>query len=864
MSSILKVNKISPESGTTLTLGDSGDTINFGTGVLPNFENLTVTGDLTVDTNSLKVDSTNNRVGIGTATPSVSLDVVGAITATGNITGTLATAAQPNITSVGTLTGFTSTGIDDNATSVAITIDSSERVAIGTTSPTAGANLTLSGEGFLTTGADSGSIAFGSNPSYQGRIYQDNSGSDLYIENTYSNNNGDIIVKTNGSERFRVKGSGEIGIGTTAPTTPLYIKSNTPILTFEETDQSNRKFQIGSFGNAYAIYDATNTQYRYILDNSGNHIFNEGSQDCDFRVESNNNANMLFVDGGNDRVGIGTSSPSVTLDVNSSSQTTLLKLTSTAGTSSAITFANTGSNDSIAISAESDDLKLRTDDGNILFAVAENSEKMRITSAGNVGIGTSSPSSTLDVAGNATITTADNSNTLSLVSTDADAISGPRISMRRESGSPADNDIIGQIYFTGKDDGGNNTDYASIRAKISDATHNTEDGALEFQSFRSGFFNNSLTLGPTETVFNDDSVDIDFRVESNGNANMLFVDGGNDRVGIGTSGPLAKLHVDTSNSGVALNSEADDFFVESNSHTGMTIGSGSSHRSSIYFANSSDNDIARIVVSHAEGSMRFNNNASERMRIDSSGRLLFSKTSSDNSVQGVKLSGGQIVGTVANDDIMILNRTGTDGKILRFFKDTADFGSIGVNTGNNPFFSGSASNHGGIAFSDAGASQPTMLPMSGGTTLADNSQNIGHPNYRWKNAYIGGSIFIGGTGSSNELSDYEEGTWTPGMSVSSSGNSGTYTKIGNLVFARFKVIPTGSGTNVVITGLPFTSTGATTGEQQGGSRETETSGKFYFIRVSNNSTEAMIIRYDANTTVDGTMTFEGQAIYLTS
>jgi hypothetical protein len=110
MASELKVNKITPESGLTLTLGDSGDTINFGSGVLPNFENLTVTGDLTVDTNSLKVDSTNNFVGIGTASPTVALDVVGAITATGNITGTLATAAQPNITSLGTLTGLTTAG----------------------------------------------------------------------------------------------------------------------------------------------------------------------------------------------------------------------------------------------------------------------------------------------------------------------------------------------------------------------------------------------------------------------------------------------------------------------------------------------------------------------------------------------------------------------------------------------------------------------------------------------------------------------------------------------------------------------------------------------------------------------------------
>ena len=62
------------------------------------------------------------------------INITGTIQSSGNITGTLATAAQPNITSVGTLTGFTSTGIDDNATSTAMTLDSSGRVVIGTTS----------------------------------------------------------------------------------------------------------------------------------------------------------------------------------------------------------------------------------------------------------------------------------------------------------------------------------------------------------------------------------------------------------------------------------------------------------------------------------------------------------------------------------------------------------------------------------------------------------------------------------------------------------------------------------------------------------------------------------------------------------
>ena len=45
-----------------------------------------ISGNLTVDTNTLFVDATNNRVGIGTSTPTVALDVVGAGNFTGNLT----------------------------------------------------------------------------------------------------------------------------------------------------------------------------------------------------------------------------------------------------------------------------------------------------------------------------------------------------------------------------------------------------------------------------------------------------------------------------------------------------------------------------------------------------------------------------------------------------------------------------------------------------------------------------------------------------------------------------------------------------------------------------------------------------------
>ena len=48
------------------------------------------------------------------------------------------------------------------------------------------------------------------------------------------------------------------------------------------------------------------------------------------------------------------------------------------------------------------------------------------------------------------------------------------------------------------------------------------------------------------SVFNETGVDVDFRIESDDNANMFFVDGGNDRVGIGIATPKTALTVEGS------------------------------------------------------------------------------------------------------------------------------------------------------------------------------------------------------------------------------------------------------------------------------------------------------------------------------
>ena len=142
-----------------------------------------------------------------------------------------------------------------------------------------------------------------------------------------------------------------------------------------------------------------------------------------------------------------------------------------------------------------------------------------------------------------TITTADNAAQLTLISTDADANVGPNLRLYRNSGSPADNDVTGFLTFEGRNDNSQDVVYAQLQSYILDASDGTEDGYLVIDTMVAGTARERISFDSTSTVFNEESVDIDFRVESNGNANMLFVDGGNDRVGIGTSSPSTTLDV---------------------------------------------------------------------------------------------------------------------------------------------------------------------------------------------------------------------------------------------------------------------------------------------------------------------------------
>jgi hypothetical protein len=230
-------------------------------------------------------------------------------------------------------------------------------------------------------------------------------------------------------------------------------------------------------------------------------VFNEGSTDTDFRVESNSNTHALFVDAGNNRIGLGTSSPQRPLHLSIGTDNTAARFESS-DTEVALEFIDLA--------------------GTAYFRASGDYIKMGATASDSLAI--------------------DSSGNLTLTNTGAGAGAGPYLNLHRNSASPLAGDAIGVIQFQGEDSVGNLTSYATIDSEIYDPNNGTEDGRLVLKTSVAGSLANRLYLNFGETVFNEDSNDLDFRVESNNNVNMLFVDAGNDRVGVGGA-PSSPFHV---------------------------------------------------------------------------------------------------------------------------------------------------------------------------------------------------------------------------------------------------------------------------------------------------------------------------------
>jgi hypothetical protein len=339
--------------------------------------------------------------------------------------------------------------------------------------------------------------------------------------------------------------SGQVGIGTSSPAQTLHLKSADPVIRLEDSSPDGVYAQIdGAGGGLILSADGGNGSSSSFI---GFRVDGTASGSEKMRIDSSGN------------VGIGTSSPAFVLDVNHASDNGLARFTS--GDADAyITLSDVNS------SSAYNKIGVITHD---MYFNTNNTERMRIDSSGNVGIGTSSPDTLLELVGADPILTIRDSDTGS-----ATANATLRLA---ETGA---SDTLGA--------------YWDIKAV---------GGDLQF---------------------------IDNWNEGGGTGTRLVIDDSGN-VGIGTSSPTS------------FDAAGDNLVVGTGSgNNGITVYSGTANAGSLFFADGTGSAAAKadgyIQYTHSNQALAFaTGGGSEAMRIDSSGNLLVGTTSTTANEGGLAL-----------------------------------------------------------------------------------------------------------------------------------------------------------------------------------------------------------------------------------
>lgn len=326
-------------------------------------------------------------------------------------------------------------------------------------------------------------------------------------------------------------------------------------------------------------------------------------------------------------------------------------------------------------------------------------------------------------------------------------------------------------------------------------------------------------------------------------------------VGIGTSSPTSKLHIDAGTSGT----DVDVLRINgTNSAFNVTCSDLSTN-----------NPVWKLRTFDGEA-LAFGDGTTENMRIDPSGNVLVGTTDSniDNNTAGkgiVLAEGGYVQiareATAQTQAMLHLNATGVDANMIEFKKDATAVGSIGTRANYIKIGMGDTN----LLFNSAS----DAVTPEGESANRDASIDLGRNVSRFKDLYLSGGIHLGGTGSANKLDDYEEGTWTMRIQESGTGNQSSstnanckYTKIGNVVHVQGLILDinndafAGTG-SLQIAGLPFTQLAANSTRAHGSCQVNGLSGtgveKGLFVQ-GQSGTNYCLIKFAQSGTGVGTIT----------
>jgi len=187
------------------------------------------------------------------------------------------------------------------------------------------------------------------------------------------------------------------------------------------------------------------------------------------------------------------------------------------------------------------------------------------------------------------------------------------------------------------------------------------------------------------------------------------------------------------------------------------------------------------------------------------------------------LNGGTFSNSVTIDKdggtVLTVDRATDNGAVIDIQKDGTSVGSVQSRGGavTSVIFDPRSNGAGMTGTTNA------ILPTNQAGAIGDGTAvvDLGASGYRYRDMFLSGNIYLGGTGSANALDDFEEGSHVPTVTGSVSGsltlhssyNTLAYTKIGRVVHVQGLLIATSvsAGTGYIKITLPFAITSAYTG-----------------------------------------------------
>jgi hypothetical protein len=262
------------------------------------FTTLTASGDVTFDTNTLYVDSTNNRVGIGTTSPDGKLDIqtsanesgilLDAIGAGNDVeltfnrwTGTASNYHQWRVgAEVDDLTFGYVQGAKGSTPSEKMRIDSSGKVGIGTSSPSTALHIAASVPTITLGDTDVSTLAT-------------ISGNGGYL-NLNAHTGQTVRFSVGASEKARIDSSGNVGIGTNSPQTGLHVQKDW-VSNYGSINISHSQNTLGGLGlRANGVY-------------KGGLLYRDGTQGAYLELTAYGSEPLLFKTSGTERMRIDSS-----------------------------------------------------------------------------------------------------------------------------------------------------------------------------------------------------------------------------------------------------------------------------------------------------------------------------------------------------------------------------------------------------------------------------------------------------------------------------------------------------------------------------------------------------------------------------